>query len=155
MKQLFVLIIAVLAPVMAWGQSGWKDLAVTEHLEYYIDSTSVKMEEGRIYATVKTVYMTTESKEAYVNKIKNVFKKKDADKKIRKWDDFSYSITYGLYDCTNKRFKILQVQDFTSDGKQIIQTKTKEDKARWLLVDAETVGDFVLFYICDQNISAE
>lgn len=151
MKQFFVLIITVLAPLLASGQNGWKDLAVTENLEYYIDSTSVKMEEGRIYATVKTVYMTAESKEAYVDKIKKVFKK-NADKKIKKWDNFSYTITYGLYDCTNKRFKILQVQDFTSDGKSIIKTKTKETDARWLLVDAETVGDFVLFYICDQNI---
>lgn len=152
MKQLFVLLIAVLAPILAWGQNQWKDLAVTENLEYYIDSTNVKMVEGSIYATVKTVYMTDESKGAYVNKIKKVFKQKDADKKIKKWDDFAYTITYGLYDCTNKRFKILQVQDFTSDGKQIIQTKIKEANARWLLVDAETVGDFVLFYICDQNI---
>lgn len=152
MKKLFVLLIAVLAPLLAWGQNGWKDLAVTENLEYYIDSTSVKMVEGSIYATVKTVYMTDESKEAYVNKIKKVFKQKDADKKIKKWDNFGYTITYGLYDCTNKRFKILEVQDFTADGKSIIKTKIKEANARWLLVDAETVGDFVLFYICDQNI---
>lgn len=151
MKQLFILIITLLAPLLAWGQNGWKDLAVTENLEYYIDSTNVKLVEGRIYATVKTVYITPESKQAYVNKIKNVFKKK-ADEKIKKWDDFTYSVTYGLYDCTNKRFKILQVQDFTSDGKQIVKTKTKEADARWLLVDAETVGDFVLFYICDQNM---
>ncbi len=150
MKQLFILIITILAPLMSYGQNAWKDLAVTENLEYYVDSTSVKMVEGRIYATIKTVYVTPESKEVYVNKIKNVFKPKDADKKIKKWDNFAYSVTYGLYDCTNKRFKILQVQDFTADDKQIVLTKMKEDKARWLLVDAETVGDFVLFYICDR-----
>lgn len=151
MKQLLFVISIFLIPLFGWGQNSWKDLAVTENLEYYIDSTSVRMEEGRIYATVKTVYMTAESKEAYVDKIKNVFKK-NADKKIKKWDNFNYTITSGLYDCTNKRFKILQVQDFTADGKVIIKTKTKEADARWLLVDAETVGDFVLFYICDQNI---
>lgn len=151
MKQLFISIITILAPLFVYGQNSWKDLAVTEHLEYYIDSTSVKTDESRIYATVKTVYLTTESKETYVNKIKRVFKK-DADKKIKKWDNFAYTITYGLYDCTNKRFKILQVQDYTADGKRIIQTKTKESKAKWLLVDAETVGDFVLFYICDREL---
>lgn len=151
MKQLLVLIIVVLAPLLAWGQNVWKDLAVTENLEYYIDSTSIKRVEGSIYATVKTVYITPESKQAYVGKIKRVFKKK-ADEKIKKWDDFAYTITYGLYDCTHKRFKILEIQDFSTDGKLIIKTKTKEANARWLLVDAETVGDFVLFYICDQNI---
>lgn len=151
MKQAFILIVAVLAPILAWGQNGWKDLAVTENLEYYIDSTNVKMVDGSIYATVKTVYMTSESKEAYVDKIKRVFRK-NADKKIKKWDNFSYSITYGLYDCTHQRFKILEVKDYTVDDKLIIATKSKEEKSPWLLVDSETVGDFVLFYICDQNI---
>lgn len=151
MKQFLVVLIAVLVPLLASGQNGWKDLAVTENLEYYIDSTSIKMVDGRIYATVKTMYISPESQEAYVDKIKKVFKK-DADKKIRKWADFAYTITYGLYDCTHKRFKILEVEDFTSNGNLIIKTKTKEIKAPWLLVEAETVGDFVLFYICDQNI---
>lgn len=148
MKQVFILIVAILAPLLAWGQNGWKDIAVTENLEYYIDTTSVKSVDGRVYATLKTIYITPESRQAYVDKIKRVFKK-DADKKIKKWDFFHYTVTYGLYDCTRKRFKILEVKDFTSDGRLIIHTKSKEEKAPWLLVDKETVGDFQLFYICD------
>ncbi|WP_146212662.1 surface-adhesin E family protein [Dysgonomonas alginatilytica] len=151
MKQVFVLIISILAPLLVCGQNGWKDLAVTENSEFYIDSTNVKMIDGRIYATVKTVYTTAESRQTYVDKIKRVFRK-NAEKKIRKWDNFSYSVTYGLYDCTRKRFKILEVKDYTGDDKLIIQTKSKEEKSPWLLVDSETVGDFVLFFICDQNI---
>ncbi|MEN9919361.1 MAG: hypothetical protein RL662_1797 [Bacteroidota bacterium] len=148
MNKIFILLLFTLSPFYSFSQSEWQDLAVTEDMEVYIDPSSIKDVDGRIYAKTKTIYTTQNARNAYVGKIKNVFKK-DADKKISKWNSFSYTIAYGLYDCTNKRFKILEVQDYGSDNTKIIQTKTLEDKSRWLEVDVDTVGDYLLFYICD------
>lgn len=149
MKKLFLFLIVVLSPVCMFSQSEWRDLVVTENSEVYIDSLTIREVNGSIYATTKTIYTTQEARDAYVNNIKRVFPAKSADKKIAKWNGFGYSITQGIYDCSNKRFKILQVEDYTQDGKRIVRTKTKENKAKWLNVDIDTVGDYVLFYICD------
>lgn len=149
MRIITLLIVLVVFSFTTSAQSQWDNIVVTEDTEVFIDSTDIKRIDGKIYTYIKTVYVTDRSKQAYLNKIKGIFKKKDAEKKIRKWDDFSYTETYGIYDCLNKRFKILQVTDYTSTGKQIIRTKTKNEKSPWLLVDSDTVGDFTLFYICD------
>lgn len=152
-KKLFflTLISVLLFQTPTFAQNCWKDLVVTENTEVYIDTTSVKDIDNKIYARTKTIYTTAEARQAYVDKIKKVFQAKSADKKIKKWENFSYTITNGIYDCSNKRFKILEVEDYTSDNKLIIKTKKKEDKAIWLLVDVETVGDYLLFYICDKQ----
>jgi len=150
MKKSFLVILFLLSFTLVFSQNEWRDLAVTENAEIYIiDSLSIKEVNGSIYATAKTIYTTQEARDAYVNNIKQVFSPKDADKKIAKWNGFSYTITQGIYDCPNKRFKITQVEDYRADGKRIIRTKTKEEKAKWLNVDIDTVGDYVLFYICD------
>lgn len=146
MNKLIFFIIFLVLPATIYSQTGWKDLVVTENTEVYIDSTNVKVVNGRIYATTKTIYTTEESKNIYINKIKSIFKK-DADKKIARWKDFSYVVTEGVYDCSNKRFKITSVTDYNSNGTKIINTKTKKEK--WLNVDIDTVGDYLLFYICD------
>lgn len=149
MKKLLILLTLISLPLFAFSQVEWTDLAVTEDQEIYVDPASINEIDGRIYATIKTIYMTPDAREIYVDKIKRAFKPKDADKKTAKWQDFSYTITSGVYDCENKRFKIIQIEDFRSDGSRIVRTKTKENKARWLLVDIDTVGDHILFYICD------
>ena len=130
------------------AQSKWDNIVVTETTEVFIDSTNIKHANGQVYATIKTIYTTEDARQVYVDNIKKVFKK-DADKKIKKWEDFSYSITYGAYDCSNNRFCIIEVEDFDSNDKRIVKTKVKEDKARWINVDKETVGDYTIFYICD------
>lgn len=130
------------------AQSNWDNIVVTETTEVFIDSTTIKHISGQVYASIKTIYTTQDARRDYIGNIKKVFKK-DADKKIKKWDDFSYTITRGVYDCGNSRFKILEVEDYDSNGKNIIKTKKKEDKALWINVDKETVGDYTLFYICD------
>lgn len=139
----------ILSIIFSYGQNEWRDLAVTENSEIYVDSLSIREVNGSIYATTKTIYTTEEAREAYVNKIKKVFSPKDAEKKTAKWEGFSYTITRGIYDCHNKRFKITQIEDYRMDDKRIVRTKTKEEKAKWLNVDIDTVGDYVLFYICD------
>lgn len=149
MKKSLLIATFLLSFTLAFSQNEWRDLAVTENAEIYVDSLSIREMDGFIYATTKTIYTTQEARDAYVGNIKQIFKSKDADKKIAKWDGFSYTITQGVYDCPNKRFKIIQVEDYRADGKRIVQTKTKEKNAKWLNVDIDTVGDFVLFYICD------
>jgi len=149
MKKIIFTFLLLLSTVSIFSQSEWRDLAVTENSEIYVDSLSMKTAGSVVYATTKTIYTTQSARDAYVDNIKKVFPAKDADKKIKKWENFTYTITQGIYDCPNKRFKILQVEDYNADGKRIIKTKTKEDKAKWLNVDIETVGDYVLFYICD------
>lgn len=149
MKKTILLLSFIVFSIFSYSQEYWKDLAVTENTEIYVDSLSIKEVDQKIYATTKTVYTTNDARDTYTNRIKRVFKLKDVDKKISKWSDFSYSITHGVYDCQNKRFKITEIQDFRSDGTRIIKTKTKEDQSKWLLIDIDTVGDYVLFYICD------
>lgn len=149
MKKQSVLFILLLFPVLMFSQKQWKDLAVTENTEIYVDPESIREVDGRIYATSKTIYTTQEARDTYVNKLRRAFKPKDADKKMAKWNGFSYTITEGVYDCLNKRFKIIGIEDYRSDDSRIVKTSTKEDKTRWLLVDIDTVGDYVLFYICD------
>lgn len=148
MKYLSVLLFFIMASSSLVAQNVWKNLAVTENTEIYIDSASVLSNEGQISARVKTVYTTESSRQAYIKKIKNIYQK-NADKKIKKWEGFSYNITYGIYDCSNKRFKVLEVEDFTSGDKRIVKTKTNEKKVQWIFVDTDTVGDYILYYICD------
>lgn len=148
MKYLSILLFLIIASSSLSAQSTWKNLAVTENTDIYIDSTSVLTNDGQISARIKTIYTTEDSRQVYINKIKNVYKK-DAEKKIKKWEDFNYNITYGIYDCSNKRFKILEVEDYTSENKRIIKTKTNKKKIKWILVDTDTVGDYILYYICD------
>lgn len=149
MIRLFFSLLFIFTSFVAFGQQEWRDLAVTENSEIYVDSLTIKEADGLIYATTKTIYTTQEARDKYVNNIKQTFQAKDADKKIAKWDGFTYTITKGLYDCANKRFKITQIEDYTRDDKRIIRTKTKEKDSKWLNVDIDTVGDYVLFYICD------
>lgn len=148
MKKLAAAILFVLLPILSYAQSPWDNIITTTDTDLFIDSTQIKRDNGLIYARIKTIYTTPASRETYVGNIKKVFKK-NPEKKIQKWNDFQYNITNGIYDCSNNRFKILEVEDYDSNDKQIIKTKKKEDKAQWIDVNLETVGDYLLFSICD------
>jgi len=129
----------------------WRDVAVLEDSEIFVDPQSITSNGSGYYARVKTVYSSVNSRQDYLKNIQSAYEKSggNIDKKMDKWSDFKYSITYGFYDCMNKRFKILEVADYTSAGLQIVKTKTKEPEARWLNVDTNTVGDHILFFVCD------
>lgn len=148
MKVYITIAMLMIAPLCIVAQDHWDNIITTENTEVFIDSTQIKMEEGMTFAYIKTIYTTAEARQNYTNKIKSVFRK-DADKKIKKWTDFNYTITYGIYDCTKSRFKILEIEDFDTNGQRIIKTKTKEDKTPWINIDLDTVGDYTLFSICD------
>ncbi|MDU1890451.1 MAG: hypothetical protein E6767_07140 [Dysgonomonas sp.] len=128
---------------------GWFNIAVAEDVEIYTDTASIRHEGAVAYAREKRVYITPESRKMYVDKIRDRLIKVKNEKKIEKWNDFSYCIYNSLYDCTNKRFKVLSIEDYDSNGKLIIKTVTSKDKEKWLNVDTETVGDYTFFFVCD------
>jgi hypothetical protein len=128
---------------------GWHNIAVTETEEIFTDTMSIRHEGAVAYAREKRVYVTTESRKAYVDKIRNEYAKMAKPEKADKWNDFSYCIYYSLYDCTNKRFRVLSVEDYDSTGKLIAKTTSSKKDIKWLNVDNETVGDYTFFFVCD------
>lgn len=129
----------------------WIDIVVIENMEVYVDTTSIEYKnDGYTYAWVKTTYTLPEARDAYCEKIRNSYPKQDksVDKKMQKWNDFAYNISYRVYDCTNKKYKILEVTDYTSDNKKIITTSLPKNK-QWHNIDTETTGDYTSYYICD------
>ncbi|MBK5721715.1 hypothetical protein JGH11_12620 [Dysgonomonas sp. Marseille-P4677] len=133
------------------GSEGWFNIAVAEDVEIYTDTTSIRHEGAIAFAREKRVYVTDASKKLYIDKIRKEYEKMGKPEKADKWNDFSYCIYNCLYECTNKRFKILSVEDFDSTGKRITKTVPAKNKERWLNVDSETVGDYTFFFVCDYN----
>jgi len=131
-------------------QNGWKDVAVIHELEVYVDTISIKQEENYHYAYIKNVYMTENSHAAYIDKLRKAYSKdKNVENKLKKWDDFSYNISYCEYDCANKRYRILEIADYDRNGNLIVKTKTDKTKSKWLNVGIDTMGDYTLFFVCD------
>lgn len=128
---------------------GWFNIAVVEDVEIYTDTASIRHEGVIAYAREKRIYITSESKNLYVDKIRAEYAKMGKPEKADKWSDFSYCIYNCLYECTNKRFRILSIEDYDSTGKRIAKTTPAKNKIRWLNVDSETVGDYTFFFVCD------
>lgn len=128
---------------------GWYNIAVAEDVEIFTDTTSIKHEGAVAYAREKRIYITPESRKSYVDKIRNEYTKMGKPEKADKWNNFSYCIYYSLYDCTNKRFKVLSIEDYDSAGKLIAKTTSPKNKERWLNIGVETVGDYSFFFVCD------
>lgn len=133
-------------------QHTWIDVAVIEEEEVFVDTSNIKRsEDGYRYAWVKTIYPTEAARNKYVQNIRNSYKninEKELDKKMAKWDNFSYNISYRIYDCQNKRFKTTEVTDYSADKKPII-TSIPSKNNTWKNVDVETMGDYTLYFICD------
>lgn len=128
---------------------GWFNIAVAEDVEIFTDTLSIRHEGPVAYAREKRIYITPQSRKLYVDKIKNRYIKLGEPEKADKWNDFSYCIYYSLYDCTNKRFRVLSVEDYDSAGKLILKTVSPKKPEKWLNVGAETVGDYTFFFVCD------
>lgn len=134
---------------MVQDSSAWYNIAIAEDVEIYVDTISIKHVNATVYATEKRIYTTADAKQKYVDKIRDTYTKLGKPDKAGRWNDFSYCIYQCLYECTNKRFRILSIEDFDSTGKRIAKTTPPKDKITWLDVEAETVGDYTFFYICD------
>jgi hypothetical protein len=129
-------------------QESWLNIAVTDGIEVFTDTTSIRFEGSVAYAREKRVYTTDESRAAYIEKIKKVYAKMGKPKNADKWKDFNFCIYNCLYECTNKRFRVLSVEDYDSNGKLIQITPPKKPFV-WLNVGTETVGDYTFFFVCD------
>jgi hypothetical protein len=131
------------------GTHAWFNVAVTEDEEIYTDTASIKHEDGVAHAYEKRIYTSPQGRKTYVDKIKAEYTKMGKPEKAEKWNDFSYCIYYSLYDCPNRRFRVLSVEDYDSTGKLITKTTPSKKNIRWLDVSAETVGDYTFFFVCD------
>ncbi|NDV77613.1 surface-adhesin E family protein [Dysgonomonas sp. 511] len=129
----------------------WFNVAVTGSEEIYVDTANIRQEGAISYAREKRVYITSKGRKAYVNRIRYELAKINKAEKAEKWNDFSYCIYDCLYECTNKRFRILSVEDYDSSGKLITKTKPAKGIIKWLNVEPETVGDHTFFFVCDYN----
>ncbi|WP_165020741.1 MULTISPECIES: surface-adhesin E family protein [unclassified Dysgonomonas] len=127
----------------------WHNIAVIEDVEIYIDTASIRHEGAVTYAREKRVYISDKSRKAYADKIKAEYTKMGKPEKADKWIDFSYCIYNCLYECTNKRFRVLSVEDFDSLGNRIVRTTHAKNNIRWLNVENDTVGDYTFFFVCD------
>lgn len=127
----------------------WFNVIASEDLEVYTDTTSIRHEGDVVYAREKRIYLTDAGKKQYIDKIRAEYTKMGKPEKIEKWNDFSYCIYHCLYECSNRRFRILSVEDFDSTGKRIIKTVPPKNKITWLNVDTDTVGDYTFFFVCD------
>jgi hypothetical protein len=136
-------------PSVSNKPEGWFNIAVAEDVEIYIDTMSIRHEGAVAYAREKRVYTTPESRKSYVDKIRAKYAEMRKPEKADKWRDFSYCVYHCLYECTNKRFRILSVEDFDSAGKLIAKTTSPKNNIRWLNVESETVGDYTFFFVCD------
>jgi len=128
----------------------WFNLSTAEDVEIYIDTANIRREGVIAYATEKRIFTTPESRAKYTDKIKEAYSILGKKDKANKWDDFSYCIYECLYECTNKRFRILSVKDYDSQNRLIAETtSTSKKNIRWLNVEPETVGDYTFFFVCD------
>ena len=139
----------------------WKLFAVTEGEEVYIDTTGIKQidnpETGtfRYRVSSKKIYTEAQAKEKYLGKIeialsKTEKKQSKIQKKMKKWEDFQYTIIEYIYDCANRRYKIAVITDYNSKNKKIVTTKTSKNSP-WVNIIGNDVADLMLFHVCDSE----
>lgn len=127
----------------------WASAAKMNEIEIFVDTTSIKNVGNMRIAKEKKVFYSPESKENHIATIQKKYAERNLKDKSEKWADFSYSIYESEYDCLNNRFRILSIEDYDSNGNRIVKTVSNKNKLRWLHVDAETLGDYTFFFVCD------
>ncbi len=131
------------------NSQNWVSSAKMNEVEIFVDTASIKKVGNMTIAKEKKVFYSAESKENHITAIKNKFTERNLKDKSEKWADFSYSIYESEYDCLNNRFRVLSIEDYDSNGTRIIKTVSNKKQLKWLNVDAETLGDYTFFYVCD------
>ncbi|NDW08050.1 surface-adhesin E family protein [Dysgonomonas sp. 520] len=163
MKKIFLAMIVICLSSVAFAQEvdGWKLFAVTDGVEVYIDTTTIKRVDNKESGTFrygvvsKKLYTDIIAKSEYLGRIESTFaetekKPEKVRKKMKKWDDFKYTLIEYIYDCANRRFRTVTITDYNSKGKVIVKTKTKKDSP-WTNIEGDDVGDLMLFYVCDSG----
>lgn len=130
-------------------EEAWVNVGVAEDFESYIDTASIRQENGIFFAQEKRVFVTPKGREEYIAKIRDRYAKMGKPEKADKWNDFSYYVYSCEYDCTNKRFRVLTAEDYDSTGKRIVRTVTTKKNLKWINVETETIGDYTFFFVCD------
>lgn len=134
-------------------QHTWVDIVVTNEEEIYLDTSAIERKDATYcYAWVKTIYTTENSRSKYVQKIRDSYKNitdDELNKKMKKWNGFSYNISYRVYDCLNKRYRTTIVSDYSADGKLIITAEPNKKVEKWIKVETDAVVDHVLYFVCD------
>jgi hypothetical protein len=150
MHNRLLLFLYIALPLSSYSLGNWQDVAVIDGLEIYVDTLSINRKGNFLYARVKTVCTSDSVRQNYLDKIRRAYRDdKKAEKKLKKWADFSYNVSTRVYDCANKRYKILEITDYTADDRKIVKTKTPEKAQFWFSVGMDTMGDYTLYYICD------
>lgn len=129
--------------------ANWQSTAKMEEIEIFVDTKSIRQDGEKLIAREKKVFYSNESKEEYVEKIREKYAALGKAAKADKWSDFSYCIYTSEYDCVNSRFRILSVEDYDSNGVRIIRTTPNKKDEKWLQVNQQTVGDYSFFFVCD------
>lgn len=127
----------------------WQSAAKMDDSEIFVDVSSIKRVGTILVAREKKVFYTPESKETYVANIRNKYASLGKAEKANKWADFSYTIYTSEYDCLNSRQRVLDVEDYDSQGIRIIKTPWDKKTDKWKNVDKETIGDYTFFFVCD------
>lgn len=130
-------------------QNAWFNLSTSDDVDIYIDTLSIIHKDAVSYAIEKRVYVSPASRDQYVAKIRREYEKMRKPEKADKWNDFSYCIYHSVYECVNKRFRVLSVEDYDSQGKLIVRTQNLKNEEKWLNIEPETVGDYTFFFVCD------
>lgn len=164
MKHLYLTILILCLGTILNAQEGdkWKLFAVTEGVEVYIDTTSIKRVTDKSdkysykYSVVsKKIYADSIGKAQYKAKLRDVFartekKERKLNKKMKKWDDINYTLIEYTYDCQESCFRTNTITDYNSKGKVIVKTKTPK-KALWTPIKGDDVADLMMFYVCDSE----
>lgn len=133
----------------------WVDVAVIEGRDIYVDTLKIEHKETQTIVWVKEVYTSPEAKTTYLAKMERALSQTPSGKKSwekkwkKKWENVSYSISKRVYDCINSQSRTLEVTDYDSNDKKIQKIKSNEKNAKWVPISADSVGDFMQYYICD------
>ncbi|MFV0467982.1 MAG: surface-adhesin E family protein [Dysgonomonas sp.] len=164
MKHIVLVLTVLFIAIHAHTQEDekWKLFAVTEGVEVYIDTTSIKRIENksddvffRYAVTSKKIYADSIGKNEYLSKIRTAFAKSEKkeskiQKKMKKWNDVKYTLIEYVYDCVNRRFRTISIADYDSRNKLIVKTKTPKTTP-WTDIAGDDVGDLMMFYVCDYD----
>lgn len=150
---LFFVIITIF-PLSA-QDSKWKEMAIFEGKEIYIDTTSIERNETHVSVWVKELYTKDFEKEAYTARIKEAMAKIKSGEKIwkKKWSkkftNLSYTLSKRVYNCVESTYQVLEVIEYDIDNKKIVKKSWKRKDAPWRPIEYDTIGDIIMFEVCD------
>lgn len=133
----------------------WLEMVALGGQEIYIDTASVERNGVEVAVWVKEVYTKEVPKQYYISRIAKAMSETESGRKswekkwAKKFEDLSYTISKRVYNCVDSEFQVLEVSEYDSNGKRIVKTTTKKNKAPWKPIEYDTIGDILMFEVCD------